>query len=145
MVFKSGLTNTVLGTVKYQVLSPTIKIHVHEHEVNLPVKMKIGIGTLSGYHYEAKFESPALQNAHLTWRNQKSYTRIDFECLDDQSLPLAKFMSSTSWNLKKGGRLELYGTQASSRAVMDEIVVTGLALVYYTMIQITTNTAAAIS
>lgn len=141
MVFKTGETGSTFATIDFPTFSSKIKAHIHGHEITLHVKM----GLRSGFKAGITYESPALQSACLTWRSKSCFKIFDFECLDEKSVPLAQFTPHNSWSVKKLGRLELFGTRASSGVGMDEVVVTGLALAYYTLISVTSiNVAAAV-
>ncbi|KAF2178158.1 hypothetical protein K469DRAFT_456224, partial [Zopfia rhizophila CBS 207.26] len=66
----------------------------------------------------------------MTWTSTSGFKTWDFICLDTQQMPVAKF-SANAWAVKKVGNIEFLGSKAAtSDAVRDEIVVTGLTLFY---------------
>jgi hypothetical protein len=141
MIFKSGSTENTIGTVGFPSLSSKIKTRVHDQDITLDVKMTFK----TGFKREITYESPALQNSRLTWRSKSCFKVFDFECLDEMSVPLAKFTAHSSLTLTKAGRFDFFGSRASSGIVMDEVLVTGLALAYYTVIQTTVIDSAVVA
>jgi hypothetical protein len=137
MIFKAGLTESTLATVVFRSLTPKIELRIHGETITLRVSSVV--------KQKTTYESPALQNACLTWKSKSNFKVFDFECLDENSVSLAQFTANNSWSMTKVGRLEFFGTRANSGIVMDEIVVTGLALAKYTFMQSTAiNTGAAV-
>lgn len=61
----------------------------------------------------------------LKWKRDKIFSGGDMICLDQQQKVCAKFENST-WALKKDGKFEV-GPFVSG-VLMDEVVVTGLAM-----------------
>lgn len=71
----------------------------------------------------------------MTWITTSSFKTWDFICLDTQHMPVAKF-SANIWAVSKVGKIEFVGSRAaSSDAIRDEIVVTGLTLFYCMMLR----------
>lgn len=65
----------------------------------------------------------------LTWTSDSNFKTWDFVCVDEQQMPIAKFTANI-WAMKKLGKIEFMGPKADREALRDEILVTGLTLVY---------------
>ncbi|KAL9577052.1 MAG: hypothetical protein Q9212_006620, partial [Teloschistes hypoglaucus] len=65
----------------------------------------------------------------LTWTSDSDFKTWDFICLGPNKLPIAKF-SANLWKLKQIGVIEFMGARRWERGVWDEVVVTGLTLMY---------------
>ncbi|KAJ5669097.1 hypothetical protein N7462_010167 [Penicillium macrosclerotiorum] len=63
----------------------------------------------------------------MIWSSDSDFKTWDFICCDEQQMPVAKF-SANIWATKKMGKVEFMGPSANSKALHDEIVVTGLTL-----------------
>jgi len=138
-VIDSGTGTTVLSTTGMRIRKPhmtftspegelgTATFHTFSPKIDFQVR---GQSFTVNYKWAAKRElrhaSPSFNGQ---WKSRSYFHAFDFECLDENSMPLARF-SSKSWALKKVGAIELFG-KASSGPVMDEILVTGLAIAEY--------------
>ncbi|MCJ1275412.1 hypothetical protein MMC21_003215 [Puttea exsequens] len=117
MTFESASTKSTVGTANFHYTSFLIDTTVHGQPVTFTPH-----GLLkSSYTYP----SPALNNATMTWKGQGAH--IDLVCLDEHGAPLAKFRSD-HWSFTKCGKLDIFGSKAYSGAVLEEVLVTGLAL-----------------
>jgi hypothetical protein len=66
----------------------------------------------------------------MTWTSDSGFKTWDFICLDEQQMPVAKF-SANLWTLKNVGNIEFLGEKtATSEAARQEIVITGMTLMY---------------
>lgn len=108
---------TTIGTVSFHNLSSRIDATVHDASMTLNSR-----GILKSGH---TYSSPALGGACLTWKRQ--HHSLDLVCLDEREAPVARFCFS-NWSWSKGGRLELLGPDVASGAAMEEMVVTGMAM-----------------
>lgn len=62
----------------------------------------------------------------MTWNIKKS--SFNLECLDGSGIPIARFRFSC-WSWRKAGKFEFLGPKANNEATVEEVLVTGLALV----------------
>lgn len=58
--------------------------------------------------------------------------RDDFVCVDGDGVKVAKFKYGL-WHTKKCGIMEMLGPKICSEEALDEVVITGLAILYYTL------------
>lgn len=129
---------TIVGTVTFPLFHVQVDTVVHDRPISLRPKSK--------WSFKPKwaYSSPAFDDATLTWQSRCGFKTFDFVLLDENQLPLAKFSSNDSWTKwKKVGDIEICDPQAASSEKLDEIVVVGLALVEYLLIQVRGATAAA--
>jgi hypothetical protein len=67
----------------------------------------------------------------MRWKSQSH--NLDLVCLDEREVPIARLHFS-NWSMYECGKLELIGPMANdSGAVMEEIIVTGLAMAEYVL------------
>ena len=128
MIMRSGADNSEMGTVKIHLFKSRIETYVHGQHIPLNSG-----GMLKGSY---SFTSPAFQNATLTWQPRRKMDPLDMVLLDDQAMPVARFLKGEYYGLKKAaGQIELLGNSAGNQAMMDEIVVTALAILQLRQIQ----------
>ncbi|KAL4900224.1 hypothetical protein BDW74DRAFT_182979 [Aspergillus multicolor] len=127
MKFFAGQSRTALATANVQAPNSSISVNMHGHSVTMHITTRL--------RKEAKYGSPSLQNAPLTWKS-RSMKVVDFELRDGNAITLAQFNPHPSWSRRKAGRLDLFGPSVSSGRVMEEIVVTAVALVHSTNLQL---------
>ncbi|RDW74276.1 uncharacterized protein DSM5745_06938 [Aspergillus mulundensis] len=127
MRFFAGQSQTTLATVNAQAPNSRIAVNMHGHNITMHITTRL--------RKEAKYGSPSLQNAPMTWKSQ-SMKVVDFELRDGNAIPLAQFNPHPSWSRREAGRLDLFGPSVSSGRLMEEIVVTAVALVHSTNIQL---------
>jgi hypothetical protein len=126
MIVRKESANTDIGTVNYHTLSTRIDITVAGQTLSL---------TSRGWtqrHYQ--FDSPAFSNAKLTWRAQSKIDEMNMALLDDRDMPVARFIP-VDWAMKKTGKIEFLNERVTNEELMDEIVVTALAIWNYRHIQ----------
>lgn len=122
LVIESASAGSTIGTVSFHTLSNRIDATVHDSSTTLTCR-----GLFKNGH---TYPSPALGGATLTWKTQGH--SLDLVCLDEGGVAIARFCFS-NWSLRKAGRVELMGPQAASGALMEEIIVTGTAMVEYSV------------
>ncbi|KAM0429987.1 hypothetical protein ACHAPT_005993 [Fusarium lateritium] len=72
-------------------------------------------------------EGPGDTPAAMTWTSSSDFKSWDFICLDENSVPVAKF-SANAWAISKVGYIEFMGPKSYNRDAQEEILVTGLTL-----------------
>ncbi|PYH43744.1 uncharacterized protein BP01DRAFT_358187 [Aspergillus saccharolyticus JOP 1030-1] len=133
MIFQATGSARLPATVNFHAFSRSIDVTVNGHQIAFKPH---GL-----FKYEAAFESPALGGPVLTWSNPKYMNPAYLECRDAHGVVLARFIPHRGWTMTKAGCLEI-DPQVPSGPVTDEVVVTGLALAYYIIIQNTAATGA---
>ena len=126
MIMRRGDSNDTIGTVKIHLFRTRIETYVHDQHLQLT--------SSSCMKGDYSYTSPALQNTTLTWQPRRKLDPLDMVLLDDKAMPIAKF-SPTYWAKKKTGKIEFLGNHANDQSVMDEIVVTALAIMQFRHIQ----------
>lgn len=122
MIINSASTNATIATVTFPSFSSRIDTTVHGSPIALTSR-----GLLKNGH---TWSSPALGNMDLAWKTKALSS--DLECLDEQGVPVARYVFP-HMSLRKAGRFELYGPEVTRGAVMEEILVMGLAMVEYNL------------
>ncbi|KAL4924264.1 uncharacterized protein BDV17DRAFT_220150 [Aspergillus undulatus] len=125
MKFFAAGSRTTLASVKAS--SPDLEATIRGHRISMYIWTRL--------KKEAKFNSPSLQGASLTWKS-RSMKVVDFELRDVNSIPLSQFHPHPSWSRRKAGRLDLFGPSVSNGQLMEEIMVTAFALVHSTGLQL---------
>jgi hypothetical protein len=125
MKIRSTATNNEIGTAEYHFVKTRIDTTVH----GTPIR-------LSSQHWnrEYTYDSPAFIGAKLTWKPQRKLDELDMVLLDEKAMPIARFMPA-NWAMKKGGKLEILSQSVGGQEVMDEVVVSTLAVMYYRHVQ----------
>ncbi len=126
MIIHSGTNNDTIGTVKIHAFKTRIETCIHDQDIELTA----GSWMKGDYSYESRI----LQNSKMTWEPQRKLQPLDMVLLDDKAMPVARFIP-TDFAMKKAGKIELIGESANDPRVVDEIVVTALAIMQFRHIQ----------
>jgi hypothetical protein len=137
MLFKAEGSAHLPATVIFHSFSRTIDVTVNGTEISLKPTSK--------WKYEFAFESPALGGNRLVWKKSSAWKFLNIECVDESSGTVyARFAMHKGLSAKKAGTLELLGAcQGAPAALVDELVVTGLADVQLQMSQVAAANSAA--
>lgn len=109
--------STSVGSVSFHEFSSGIEANVHDVSMTLNSR-----GIFKCGH---TYSSPAFGGACLTWKRQ--HHSFDLVCLDEREVPIARLCFSC-WSWSKLGRLELMSPDVASGPAMEEMLVTGLAM-----------------
>ncbi|KAE8352196.1 hypothetical protein BDV28DRAFT_158056 [Aspergillus coremiiformis] len=137
MEFKAGATHAPFATVHMRALKPEMEIRLHGRDLNLRVKTRL--------KSETTFASLAFPNTFFTWKSTSALKSLDFECVDQNGVAVARFKPQCSLTLRKLGRLEILIPSAANGVAMDELAITGLAFMYYVYLQQTASANVAVS
>lgn len=138
LIVKIAATGATLGTATFHLTTSRIDTQVRDTPIALQTW---GILGRKGH----RFPSAALGGAFLRWKYDK-HMSLDLFCVDEHDVVVARFHFS-NWSLSKCGRLELVGPLASGNdggGVMEEVLVTGLAMAQYVLTTATTVFVAAV-
>ncbi|KAL8847981.1 MAG: hypothetical protein Q9221_006997 [Calogaya cf. arnoldii] len=128
ILISSSTTNARIGSGTLHIFSinPNFKIHRQNHTGVLKAlsRWKTSYTYLS--HAFAPPNSPPIP---MTWTGNSDFKTWDFVCLDPQQIPIAK-VRANYWSLTKAGWIEFLRDREISEEARDEIVVTGLTLMY---------------
>lgn len=160
----ANITDTKTGALLYDLethlLKPQITISRPGQsepfaKVNIPTLSKTVDITIDGRglkltnkkfwkgHYI--FDSSHLSQPTATWKCSGSgWSSIDFVCLDEQEMPIARVRTKVA-AVKKIATLEVNEAHRDNKGLVDEIVVTGLTVVYLWMLTYSGAVAAAVS
>lgn len=127
MKFLVGASQTSLATAVVRPSSSSLQVVIHGQNLIMNVSSRLKT--------EAQYTSPSLQNAPMTWKS-RTMKVFDFELRDGNGIALAQFHPHPSWSRRKAGRLDMFGPSVSNPRLMDEIVVTAVALVHSTILQL---------
>ncbi|KAL4803087.1 hypothetical protein BDV18DRAFT_145104 [Aspergillus unguis] len=128
MIFQSNGTAHLPATVKFHNFSRAIDVSIHGEEMPMAAKCWT-------FKHEYSFTSHAVSGKSFFWR-KASWRYLHLQCVDESGTVFATFRSHKSWSGKKAGRLEIMPAAAEGgQGLVDELVVTGLADVYYQMMQ----------
>jgi hypothetical protein len=120
MTFDSTAAKATIATVRFNLLSRGIDATVNGSSIPLTPR-----GLLKNGH---TWRSAALGNVEFTWKI-KSFG-LTLVCEDERGTPVAR-ISFPGLGLRRAGRFDLYGPEMSRAAVVEEMLVTGLASVEY--------------
>jgi hypothetical protein len=119
----------LISTVEYKSLKKRITLDYRGSPVILNAPGFWGL--------DYKYASPTLSGQQMTWQHQKKLDELNMALLDANAMPVARFLPS-NWAMKKGGKIEILDSAMNSQqaqALMDEIVVTALAVMVYRHVQ----------
>lgn len=127
MIFQAQGTANLPATVTFHNFSSKIDVRINGGD--LPFRSE------SKWKDAYGFDSRSVPgNKHLVWKNNGIYTSNI--CTDKSGTVYAKFTEHKGWSGKRAGRLEIFQPAAvGGKALVDELVVTGLATVYLMIIQ----------
>lgn len=108
-------------------------------EVTWTGQVSINIHSDKYWRIQRSYDSPAFQQK-ITWKSQSELARINYVCLDERALPVARFVSSNKW--KKAGVLEIDPSYTLTEAQRNEIVVIGVSLVWQVLQNMTAASTA---
>ncbi|RDW57204.1 hypothetical protein BP5796_12654 [Coleophoma crateriformis] len=125
VIFTSAIDNSTIGTGTLHPISINADYELHGRQGMLKAlkHFKTSYTHLSAAYSDTDALVP------MTWTSSCGLTTWDFVCLDAQQNPVAK-VTSNVWALKKISNIEFLGPKAVSTAARDEIVVTGLTLLF---------------
>ena len=115
----SGATHRVIGTVTFHRMSTVIDLEIHHQTISL-----LRLGLFTSAH---RFESPASRSL-LKWKRDGLLSEGDMVCVDRQQVLIARFERSKRPRWKDGKFMISRGVEGRW---MDEVVVSGLAMVQY--------------
>lgn len=140
LIFRSATTDATIGTGSIHTFSIDASCELHGSHPPFKVKAMRRFQTV--YSYPSYAYSSAATNIDnnnasnpvtMTWTATCGLKTWKFICLDEQQLPVAK-LSVNEWAVKKVGKFEFLGS-ATTDAMRDEIVVTGLTLFYCMLVR----------
>ncbi|KAK5171911.1 uncharacterized protein LTR77_003548 [Saxophila tyrrhenica] len=110
-----------IGTASFHFIS-TSAIDVRIHSTSFSLKHR------DWKHRDQQWLSPAFGNQTMTWSKANPWTSSSITLLDEAQLPVAKFSPGGAVTLKQPSKIEFMGERSISQEMLDELVVTGVAL-----------------
>lgn len=125
ILVKSAADGKVVGSGSLHPFSINAGFELHGEKGQLKAlkRWKTQYTHLSRAYSDGKTPTP------MTWTSKSDFKTWDFICMDEKQVAVAKF-SARNWSMTKIGNIEFQGPKAGSPAARDEIVVTGLTLLY---------------
>ncbi|OKL57907.1 hypothetical protein UA08_06420 [Talaromyces atroroseus] len=126
MAFTKPGSTDPFATVKFHTFTPRWDIQFDGMaSFTVPLKGKL--------NYKGMHTSLALQNSRLTWKCKYHLSTMDLDCRDERSVMIAR-MQANVWKYKKICSIEFFDGESSVHGpIMDELVVTGLAMLEYVL------------
>lgn len=125
MIYKRGSDNQTIGSGTLHAFNIDADYELHGRKDTLVAQKRFH----TIYTHRSLAMSDTKNPVTLTWTSDCGFKTWDFVCVDEQQMPVARFVTNV-WATKKIGRIEFMGPRADSEALRDEIVVVGLTLVY---------------
>lgn len=119
--FYSGASNDAkFGTADF---NSTRRIDMVIHDVSVFIKIVGGTNTC-----QFPYTSPTL-GRELTWHSPVGLATGDFVCVDENKMPLARFIQGAG--VRKMGKIEFVDERTFEQKTIDEFIVVALAVVHY--------------
>jgi hypothetical protein len=131
LIFKHASTNETFGTGTLHPISIHADCTIAERKTQLKALKRF---KTSYTHLSSAYSSTPENLVPMTWSSGCDFKSWDFVCLDDKSMPVAKF-SANIWAVSKIGFIEFLGEKKDDVSCREEIVVTGLTLFYCMMLR----------
>ncbi|KAF2803918.1 uncharacterized protein BDZ99DRAFT_467653 [Mytilinidion resinicola] len=126
LVFKSASSDTAFGTGTIHPISINAECTVHDR----PIKLKALKRFKTSYEHQSLAFSDTAELVPMTWTGSVGLKTWEFVCLDEAQMPVAKCVINM-WGIKRVGWIEFLGKRAAeSEKARDEIIVTGMTLMY---------------
>ncbi|KAL8993457.1 MAG: hypothetical protein Q9169_006326 [Polycauliona sp. 2 TL-2023] len=111
-------------------INPNFKLHGRKGQLKALSRWK------TSYEHKSYAFAPSPNGppATMTWTGNSDFKTWDFVCMDENQIPVAK-CTANWWGIKKIAWIEFLGDRVISEAARDEIVVTGLTIMYCMIIR----------
>ncbi|KAJ4327418.1 hypothetical protein N0V84_002190 [Fusarium piperis] len=124
--------SVTIGTGTLHPVSIHADYEIHGHKGTLKALKRFATSyTHLSYNYA---EGPGDTPAAMTWTSSSDFKTWDFVCLDENSIPVAKF-SANVWAMVKVGQIEFMGPKANNPDAQEEIMIIGLTLFYQMVVR----------
>lgn len=125
LIYKRAADNKTIGTGTLHTFKIDADYELHGRKDTLVAQKRFR----TVYTHRSLAMSETDKPVTLTWTSDSDFKSWDLVCVDELQMPVARFMTNV-WATKQYGRIEFTGPRAGSEALRDEIVVTGMTLVY---------------
>lgn len=125
LIFKHASDNITFGTGTLHPISINASCTVSGRKTQIKALKRFK----TSYTHISRAFSNTEDLMPMTWTSDSDFKTWDFICLDEQSMPVAKF-SANIWAAQKVGNIEFMGDKADCKEAREEIVVAGLTLFY---------------
>jgi hypothetical protein len=134
LVYKRAVDNKIIGTARLHLISINAECEVNGRSLKLEAQKRLQ----THYRFLSHVLSDTNEAMALTWTATCGLKEWVFTCLDQNQLPVARFVVNI-WAVRKAGTLEFQDPKTESdQARKDEIVVTAYT-VFYVMLCRTNN------
>lgn len=128
-------TKQEFASVKFHKLSMKM-------DVSLPDTPMFTIAFKMKLNYEVSYPSPVLGGQMATWKTKYHWKTTDFEWRDSSGVMLARIKAS-NFKWKKMSQIEFFGDACNDERLVEEVVVTGAAILEYVLVMNASAAAAA--
>lgn len=119
MVVGLAATSNAIVNINFHSMSSSVDIKIKHCTITLE-----SLGFFSGGY---PHRSPVF-NTMLRWKRKSWLSESNMTCTDDRGIVLARFEIS-QWSMLGDGKIELMGQAAQGPLAVEELVVTGIAMV----------------
>jgi hypothetical protein len=130
LAFTHASDNSVFGTGRLHAVSISPDCSIRGNAITLKAQKRFKVD----YEYLSQGFSDTKDPVPMTWICNCHFKTWDFVLMDSQQIAVAKFAANV-WALKRIGVIELIGKAASNEEVREEVVVTGMTLLYCMMLR----------
>lgn len=132
-IYKRASSSEIIGTGTIHFFNIDADVEVHGRRDKLVAQKRFR--TIYNHRSVAMSEDDDKKPVTMTWTSDSGFKTWDFVCVDENQMPVARF-SANIWRMVKLGRIEFVGRKAKeSQALREELIVTGLTLVYHVMVR----------
>ncbi|MCJ1278442.1 hypothetical protein MMC21_006259 [Puttea exsequens] len=121
LLITSSITNTPIGSIRFHSILDDIDLCIHGKEVPFPCS------TWSSSHEMVSL----VGGGSLKWKNHNVLKGGDLRCTDGSGQVVARFEAVRWGKVQKEGKFELSQAVAAGGPAMDEIVISGIAMVEF--------------
>ncbi|KUL83807.1 hypothetical protein ZTR_06642 [Talaromyces verruculosus] len=129
-------TKQEFASVKFHKLSMKM-------DVSLPDTPTFTMGFKMKLIYEVSYPSPALGGQMATWKTNYHFKTIDFEWRENSSGVMLARIKASNFKWKKMSQIEFFGDACNDKRLVEEVVVTGAAILEYVLVMNATAVAVA--
>lgn len=122
------------STVVFHSWTQKIAVQVHDNEISIKAR--------NWKQRDLEWSSPAFGGQTMAWHHENPWTSNSLILLAQGQLPVAKF-SLARISVTEAGKIEFMGDRSLNQEMLDEVVITGVAVVQYTQNQYTAAVASA--
>ncbi len=122
IILRSTADDSEIGKAQFNPFKKSLAVKIHGDELTLRCKKMLSA--------DYSFESTAFSNQTMTWKFHSGWSDMYYVLVDEQSLPVARWSTKGCGVLTKLGKVEFLGRKADSKEAKEEVLLTGMTLLY---------------